>query len=239
MKIINFHSNRPYNSFNEYGQPQPVKNNIPEWFMKSDRFWRNENGEVLSGYDGSEALSFKNCPALLDIFISGYVLKTPCDISFTRQNGQVLLDIDSNYMDFCGSRDEMPNFQTPYGYDEKHFHWYPNWGIGLPKGYSALYTSPINRFDLPFLTVAGVIDSDKMDTPGLVPFFLHKDFSGTIKAGTPYMQIFPFKREDWEMNNVYYSYEEIIARHEKQASTFRIPGGGAYKRLFWQKKRYS
>ena len=238
MPKINFHSNRLYNSFNKNSEPEAAKGSVPQWFAKSDIFWKDHHGNKIPGYNGEPALSFKNCPALLDIFVGGYVLKTPCDITFTNVNGKVKLDIDPNYADFCGPREKMPEFVTPTGYHDDHFHWYPNWGVEVPSGYSAMYTSPLNRFDLPFITVAGIIDSDQLNTPGLFPFFLSKEFSGTIKAGTPYIQIFPFKREDWEINNVYYTYDEIVQRHENQAKTLRIPGGGAYKRKFWQKKRY-
>lgn len=238
-KKISFHSNRLYNSVNNDGQPSPSKTIVPKWFSASDKVWKDNNGNPFTGYDGNPTLSFKNCPALLDIFTTGYVLKTPCDIEFIKNDKKTTVSIDPNYIDFCSSRDPMPGFVTPSGYMDEHFHWYPNWGIGLPKGYSALYTSPINRFELPFITVAGIIDSDQMNTPGLMPFFLKNDFSGVLKAGTPYVQIFPFKREDWQMDTVYYTYNEILERHEDQAKILRVPGGGAYKRTFWQRKRYS
>ena len=142
------------------------------------------------------------------------------------------------YEDFCQIRPKMDHFPTPAGHYDDHFHWYPNWAPSLPKGYSALYVSPINRFDLPFTTVAGIIDNDKMDTPGLMPFFLKKGFTGIIPAGTPYVQIIPFKRDDWESEYKFYTPQEIYDRHNAQADLLRVPEGGSYKKHIWSRKRY-
>lgn len=92
----------------------------------------------------------------------------------------------------------MPQFIHPQGYYQEHFAWYPDWAVELPEGYSALYTHPLNRFDLPFFMTIGIIDNDKVNLPGTMPFFIAKGFEGTIPAGTPYAQIIPFKREDWK-----------------------------------------
>jgi hypothetical protein len=155
-----------------------------------------------------------------------------------KENNELKYKIDKGFEDFCGIRPKMEGFPTPYGYEDDHFHWYPNWMPELPKGYSALYLNPINRFDLPFITVSGVIDNDDMDTPGLMPFFIKKDFEGIIPAGTEYAQIIPFKREDWEMEKIMHTEKEIYERHDYQAKKFRIPEGGAYKKTVWKRKNF-
>ena len=139
---------------------------------------------------------------------------------------------------FCDARHSMPQFENPHGYHAKHFHWWPNWGIELPKGYSALVTSPLNRFDLPFLTVAGIIDSDKYTMPGLMPFFLKEGFSGLIPKGTPYAQIIPIKREDWTSEHIYYTNQEMYDRHVATTDKYRVAYGGIYKQKTWEKKNY-
>jgi hypothetical protein len=132
----------------------------------------------------------------------------------------------------------MAEFVSPEGYHEDHFHWWPNWGIELPKGYSLLVLSPINRYDLPFLTVGGIIDSDEYILPGLTPFFIKKGFIGKIPAGTPFVQVIPFKREDWNSEIKFYNQGEMIKRHKRNTAMYRVRKGGIYKRFTWKPKKY-
>ena len=238
MNKITFHSNRYYNSLSEKYYPVPVKTQIPKWFSTADKYWLNLDGNPMEDHEGNKVFNFKMCPALLDIFTAGYFYVTPCDITFKKQNNFLIPQTEPGFEDFCGPRLITPGLAVPNGYGENHFHWYPNFAPSLQKGYSAMYLSPLNRFDLPFLTVAGIIDNDNMDTPGLMPFFLKEGFEGVIPAGTPYVQIIPFKRDDWEMEVKHYDYTEILKRHEYQAKKFRVKEGGAYKKNVWSRKRY-
>jgi hypothetical protein len=233
MPKITFHSNKVYNDASNDLNPQPAKKTVPQWFSESSRYWFPEN---------KDHLSFKACPALVDAFLTGYILKTPCDIYMSRSkdnlgNEYTVPMSQRGYEDFCGVRPDMSGFPKPLGTD-KHFHWFPNWMPGLEPGYSALYVHPLNRFDLPFVTVSGIIDNDKMNTPGLMPFFLKEGFEGFIPKGTPFVQIIPFKREDWESEEQMYTISEIYERHNYQAKKFRVPEGGAYKKKVWSRKRY-
>lgn len=237
QKII-FHSAKSYNDSNEF-HPSPTKMFVPDWFSKSSRNWTDKDGTQYKDAEGNNLLSFKACPALMDAFVTGYNLLTPCDIHFYKVNGRIERVIDPQYADFCDRRNAIADFVVPYGYEEDHFHWFPNWMPELPEGYSAIYINPLNRFDLPFFTVSGIIDNDKMNTPGLMPFFIKKGFIGTVNAGTPYAQIIPFKRDSWEMDKVLHSEKEIIDRHNLSAQKFRIPGGGAYKKTVWSRKDFS
>lgn len=234
MPKIVFHSAQKYNDNNTM-YPAPSKSFVPKWFSSANRNWVDKNGRVAD----DNTLSFKACPALMDSFVSGYVLLTPCDIHFYKINGKISVSLPKEYLSFCESRDPMGGFVVPHGYEESHFHWYPNWMPELPSGYSALYVNPINRFDLPFITTSGIIDNDKVSTPGLMPFFIKKDFVGTISAGTPYVQIIPFKRESWEMEKQFHSEKEIQDRRNDSAKKHRILGGGGYKKLDWTKKSFT
>jgi hypothetical protein len=239
MNKITFHSNRLYNRVKESFRPIPSKSYVPKWYSSADRYEKIPGTEdYYLNPEGGKMFSFKGCPALLDVFTSGYLYVTPCDITFYKEGEITKVKTEQGFEDFCASRPATPNLEVPEGYQKEHFHWYPNWAPSLPEGYSALYVSPLNRFELPFITTAGIIDNDKMDTPGLMPFFLRDDFVGTIPAGTPYVQIIPFKREDWEMDFKFYEYNEIIERHEYQAKKFRTKNGGAYKEHVWSKKKY-
>jgi hypothetical protein len=131
---------------------------------------------------------------------SGYTYKTPCDIEFVEDttgtiHAQVL---DAGHPNFLVDREPLHQFHVPDGYHAKHFAWWADWAVELPDGYSALYTHPLNRFELPFITTSGIVDNDKDHLPGTMPFFFLKGISGVVPAGTPYAQIIPFKREHWQ-----------------------------------------
>ena len=242
MKKIIFHSDKPYN--NKDLQPEPARKNFPSWWKEASLFWKDENGETyISSTDENNnkerGLGFKACPALLDIFSMGYVLKTPVDLMFIQHNDNpYVLVQDDAYKDFCSEREAMGEFSYPSGYHKKHFHWWPNWGVEVPSGYSLLVTNPFNRFDLPFLTVSGIIDSDSHTTPGLMPFFLKEGFSGLVPKGTPFAQIVPIKREDWSSEFVYHTEEEMLNRFNGSADKYRKRFGGVYKKETWSKKVY-
>jgi hypothetical protein len=239
MNKIIFHSDREYNSYIDKFYPEPTSKSIPKWYQETEKYEKNKNGIPKKHlFNNGKVFSFKACPALLDIFITGYLLKTPCDLYFYKNKNIINVKTPKGYEDFCAPREPMPDFETPHGYYDHHFHWYPQWSIELPEGYSALYLNPVNRYDLPFITVSGIIDNDKVTTSGLMPFFLKKDFEGIIKAGTPFVQIIPFKREDWSMELKMHSQEEIIERFINQGKTFRTPEGEVYKKKFWSKRKY-
>lgn len=245
MPKIKFGSARPYN--NEEDQkdliPSAAKNHHPQWWKDATIYWLNDDHEpILASYNKDDeeekSLGYKACPALLDVFSSGYVLRTPTDIMFVQYENQPHVIIDEKFKDFCAERSDMPTFPIPAGYSKKHFHWWPNWGIELPQGYSALVVSPLNRYDLPFLTISGIIDSDRYTMPGLTPFFLKEGFSGLIPKGTPFAQVIPIKREDWNSELIYYSDEQMYQRHLDVVEKYRVKFGGIYKRKTWVKKSY-
>jgi hypothetical protein len=227
-----------YNYESRQFSPVPSIKKIPLWFSSSDKYETNDLGEALLKYDGGRLPSFKSCPALLDVFNLGYTLLTPCDLNFYIKNNLPYVEVPKRFEDFCAERPPMKNFPSPNENHDKHFHWFPSWPVELPKGYSAIYTHPFNRFDLPFTTVSGIIDNDKMSFAGLMPFFLKKGFEGIVPAGTPYVQIIPFKREDWEMEIKNHTYEEMYQRHMIAANLLRTKDGGEYKKNMWSKKKY-
>jgi hypothetical protein len=237
---ITFHSNRLYNIISEDYHPKPTKNLTPEWFKQADKFELNkQTGEYWPNTEGGFVRSFKSCPGLLDIFITGYFYVTPCDIVFSKlSNGDMIATPEPGYEDFVGARAPMNEFPVPHGYLDRHFHWYPNWAPEVPEGYSVLYVNPINRFDLPFITTSAIIDNDKMNTPGLIPFFLRDDFEGKIPKGTPYLQLIPYKREDWKMDPKFHDMASLQERHNAQAKKFRTKDGGAYKQTVRSLKKY-
>jgi hypothetical protein len=220
--------------------PNQSSRSIPKWFNDAEMYVKDPNtGEKVDTYwNDQKMLTFKACPALIDAFAIGYIYKTPCDILFKNENNKIIIEIQNGYQDFCTSRGTDPQLHIPNGFYKEHFSWYPNWAPELPEGYSGIYITPLNHFELPFMTMAGIIDSDKMTMPGLVPFFLKEGFTGIIPKGTPYLQVIPFKREDWKADYEFYDNNQLLDRHQENAKVLRQSGNGIYKKRFWSNKKY-
>jgi hypothetical protein len=171
---------------------------------------------------------------------AGYVLKTPCDLEFyLDEAGVIAVRVDNPmYQDFCTKRHPMPQFKNPEGYHVHHFAWYPDWGVSVPEGYSVLYTPPLNRFELPFITTSGVIDNDKVELPGTIPFFLAKNFTGVLPAGTPYLQMLPFKRDNWESEVEIVQVDAMAQKNIDNSAKYRTLDGEVYKNQVWAKRSY-
>lgn len=235
--------NRPWLTDSSPSKPAPALKTIPDWYREADRFAMNPmTGKAWEMPDGTGKIpTWKACPAVYDIMGSGYMYRTPCDIEFFEDaNGNIQVKVlDEKNKDFIQDRTPMPQFKHPLGYHQKHFAWWADWAVELPEGYSALYTQPMNRFELPFLTTSGIIDNDKVHLPGTMPFFIVKGFTGVLPAGTPYAQILPFKRENWTSEIVTnFTPAEMMAKNQENSSKYRKPDGGVYQREVWERRKY-
>lgn len=240
---IRFIRNRAWLSDDSPSSPCPMIKTLPEWYRKADRYGKDQQtGQhfEMPGI-GGKIPSWKACPAVFDVMGTGYTLRTPCDIEFNQDAaGNISAKVaDTRYESFLLERLPMPQFVNPSGYNHKHFAWWPDWAVELPPGYSALYTQPMNRFELPFLTVSGIIDNDKVNQPGTMPFFLLRGVSGYLPAGTPYAQIIPFKREHWQSElDTSLSEQDIRRNQEENSRRYRQPDGGVYQKEVWEHRKY-
>ena len=259
--IIKFYSSHPENKNQLLYRPSAVKNDIPKWFLDKDKHKKNNNGmyelDFFKTQDGKSIShripSWKSCPAMLDIFLSGYYLYTPCDITIQRYDCECddhsphFVTFDDKWKDNNGSpaicfvRGKEDGLPTPEGYSEYTLTWRPNWFFQLPEGYTALATHPMNIPNLPFKTISGFMDSSNiLSTPfGQIPFFIKKDWFGLIPAGTPYLQIIPIKNEQWTSDVIDQSDEEIKNLLIKKHNEYYIGNGiTKYKEQDWLKKDY-
>jgi len=248
-----FRSFRPWLNKESISVPSSTQSVIPEWYKDADRFAKMPNGEYYKAPKGvcpfpkegtvddyGKIPTWKACPAIMDAFSTGYVFKTPCDLIFYKNNNGIInVKIeDSKFQDFCTQRPPMPQFEHPYGYYKHHFAWFADWGLELPDGYSALFMTPMNRFDLPFINTTGVVDSDSVHLLGSFPFFIADGWEGTIPAGTPYLQILPFKRENWSHELEILAQSEMYGKMVDNANFYRQPDGGIYKNKVWSRREY-
>lgn len=229
MKIIRFVPASP-NKENMLLEPVPAKRNIPQWY---------KDGETSYVIDGQEHPGLKTCKPFLDVMISGYYLLIPFDIYVTQTDkGQAKFSWDGpdDWAEFVGERTGSigSTIPRPPGHSDNHLVWASRWGWKTPRGWSSIVMHPINRAELPFTTMAGLIDSDKFFGPGNIPFFVKEGFTGTIEKGTPYAQIIPIKRSSWSSFADY----GLISPNEIRGVNLHNHKQ-AYKTVDWEKKEYN
>lgn len=110
------------------------------------------------------------------------------------------------------------------------------WFIETPPGYSCLFVPPLNNNDNRFEVLSGIVDTDmhmqRIQFPAVFNGWKYKQgYEGTVKKGTPLVQIIPFKRERWKMKIETLSKFDIDKRNFSMGSKrFK------YIRGVWQKK---
>ena len=202
----------------EYIHPQPASKFIPEWFRR------------LPGVNnGIETI--KKCMPFLDTLTTGYVIVLASDVYYDKNGFQQLSESPqlTNH-----DKSQIETLELPKEYDEIPYKWINFFVTKTPKGYSTMFTHPLNRVDLPFYSITGIVETDKFPIPVNFPFFMKKDFEGIIPAGTPIIQAIPIKRDNWKS-----TVEDKKPYKEPWfVSIMHNPPFGFYKKNFWQRKSY-
>lgn len=178
-------------------RPIPAVRGLPEWFKALPQ-------NCFSSVSNKELMTVKKCPPFIDAMTYGYLMPLAADLKVA--NGEFTWD---SKIPVAGSlryltrspidyHDNVQVKDTPYFDDDRFIVKFNNfWTIALPPGYSLFVTHPVNRADLPFTALTGLVDSD-VYVDSLIHFparWNDPDFSGVLPKGTPVAQCFPVRRE--------------------------------------------
>jgi hypothetical protein len=243
-KEIEFSAHEDYFTLKE-DYPIPTKLNIPEWYKKLEHTVLNK--------------TVKGCMPFLDSLTSGYLLKLPQDF-YVRHN--VLNEKNEKdsfqtfglydqaqllHAQFINLNSELDIHYTkqlegsPLVEKNKNLPFYKilnPWTIKTPKGYSCLFVPPLNNSDDRFSIIPGIVDTDTFPNEINFPIVINGDkypiLETLIKKGTPYVQVIPFKRDNWKMI--------FKSRKQKEIQNSRIFYGlkllNIYKEKHWDKKSW-
>lgn len=228
IKIIKFSKKVPYSE-----DFLPIKLFMPEWYKNTEPV--KIKNLTFDNLDFRNRKNIKNCMPFLDSLTTGYTMVTPFDILVKKENLATFFTWDNSDYDIIASRPKESALLLPIptGHSEEHFVWHISHDLRLPKKYSAIYMHPLNRHDLPFTTLSGIIDGEIIHA-GNIPFFIKNDFEGLIPAGTPYLQVIPFKKEDWSTEKDNELLNLAFLQNLKSKSFLY----GWYKKNQWKKSRY-
>jgi hypothetical protein len=226
----------PWISENEIISPSisPAVNSLPKWFSKMPRYLYGDSKWRFFAR-GLTNQTIKACPPFLDSMMSGYMVTLPCDVIVEKSDSQHVFRWGFDREIVSGhDTGQTSSEQVPSGYSQQPHKWNSFYGVKLPLGYSALFVHPLNRNELPFHTMSGVVDVDLYNSPVNLPFFIREDFEGIIEAGTPIAQIIPIKREVWRLSANKYSKDVVL----KNTTFFKSHIKNVYKKVFWSRKEY-
>ena len=247
-KEIEFRAHEDYFALEE-DYPTPAKLNIPEWFKQLEHSLLDK--------------TVKGCMPFLDSLTAGYMFKMPQDfhirhnVGNKNEKGEEIKDsfqtfglhdqsqlLHAKGINLNSSLDNHPIKQLEGSSlieKNKNLPFYKimnPWKIKTPKGYSCLFVSPLNNSDDRFSIISGIVDTDTFPNEINFPIVINGDkypiLETTIKKGTPYVQIIPFRRESWKM--------VLKPRKQKEIQTSRLFYGlkllNIYKDKYWNKKSW-
>jgi hypothetical protein len=211
--------------------PIPAASGLPAWFKAMP-------AQAVSTAFSSEDDTVKRCPPFIDAMTGGFLIPLICDV--TVENGEFTWDTDlppggsvSYPRSPLGLHDPSQVAGTPlFDADRFLIKFHNLWSIEAPPGYSLLFTHPVNRFDLPFTTLTGMVDSDRYHDAWInfPAYWRDMDFSGVLPKGTPIAQCFPIKRETWVAQTGVFSEAQTQRTHDVLQAVRR--DRGVYRKQF-------
>lgn len=214
---------------------KPARSTIPDWYKQSPQKIKGCPSHLTAG--SVSTATYKQCAPFLDGITLGYMAVLSADIEvtikednfpFINHKGLARTIVTSH------SEDQWEGMPYPLFHYPAVFKWHQELVIKTPKNYSLLFTHPINRFDLPFTTITGIVDTDNYEIATHFPFWLKQGFTGIIPAGTPICQIIPIPREKWTKSLQKFDPVKNAISHDNYMSKIVR----TYKNLFWEKKQY-
>ena len=175
-------------------RPLPATRALPEWLREMPM-------TAHSDMHGAPVRTVKQCPPFIDAMRAGFVMPLPCEVRYA--GGVFSWDWALPAPSLPGHPRAPISFHAaaqvsgaPFG-ERNLVKFIGFWTIELPPGWSLLATHPLNRDDLPFRTLTGLVDSDSFHQIGLLfpARWLDPDMECVLPAGTPVAQCIPVQRE--------------------------------------------
>lgn len=183
--------------------PEPASKFLPEWYKKQPAYM----DEMPALRSGGTTSTIKRCMPIFDVLTSGYMLSFPTDILINTNNpDKIEWSVPISMKRFASdmiskhTQEQVSHYPVDTNiYHKEVFRILPFWSVQTPPGYSTLFTQPFHRDGDPFKAFSAIVDTDTFVSDGHLSMHLIKNYEGVIKRGTPFVQVIPFKREEWQM----------------------------------------
>ena len=259
-KQIEFICHEDY-AHTELEKPEPVKAHIPDWYKKLEHNMKRMSVKgcmpVLDTLTAGYVLKMPQ-----DLFIEFNIDKIhpeTGEVIVDKKTGENIKDFKFRYglcegdsmlaaktMNLNGG-DAQVHYQhqlegSSFLKKNKNFAVLKilnPWVIKTPPGYSCLFVPLLNNADDRFEIISGIVDTDKWNLEVNFPFVINGDkyetLTTTIKRGTPFVQVIPFKRDSWKMKLKTRTGREAL----KDYISHSLQIIRSYKDRIWSKKSWN
>jgi hypothetical protein len=217
--------------------PRPVlaRDLLPDWL-------RAMAPRVPSPLHGRAIRTVKQCPPFVDAMAYGFLVLLPCDVQV--RNGRFRWHWDLPALTTPQHPLAPLSFHTAAQLEGLPFHdghtaalkFNSFWTIELEAGWSLFATHPVNREELPFRTLSGLVDADRFTAAGInfPALWTQPGFEGVLPRGTPVAQCFPVPREPLELHAEGFTPEQAARYGALVAEVLEQPG--VYRKRFRVKR---
>ena len=176
--------------------PVPARQVLPDWL-------REMRPRTPSPLHGREIRTVKQCPPFIDAMAQGFMVLLPCDVvvdqgRFSWDWPLPPLTVDQ-HPSAPLSFHAAAQLQGLPGHDGQSVAIKFNsfWTIETEPGWSLMAMHPVNRLDLPFRTLSGLVDADRFVDAGInfPALWVDPAFRGVLPRGTPIAQCLVLPRE--------------------------------------------
>lgn len=176
-------------------RPIPARSALPDWL-------RAMPGKAHSDLHGRDIRTVKQCPPFIDAMAYGVMILLPCDIAVESGSFSWAWDIPEPTT--SGHPRAPLSFHVPAQFPDAPFarqgqaaiKFNSFWTIELEPNWSLFAMHPVNRDELPFRLISGLVDADRFHDGGInfPAIWTQPDFSGVLRKGTPVAQCFAVPR---------------------------------------------
>jgi hypothetical protein len=212
-------------------RPAPSRAALPDWL-------RTMANREFSSLHGQEVRTVKQCPPFIDAMCHGFTIPLPCDVAVA--DGALSWNWDVPAPAVHAHPRAPISFHVPeqvagtplHKPDRMLVKFNSFWTVELEPGWSLFATHPVNREDLPFRLLTGLVDADRFSDVGILfpAVWTDPGFSGTLPRGMPVAQCFAVPRAAPEL--VFETFSAETAARYQQTADALLAGPGLYRRRF-------
>ncbi len=217
-------------------RPLAAQAAFPDWL-------RRMAPRTLSDVHQRSIRTVKQCPPFVDAMAYGFVVLLPCDVHVAA--GQFSWDWPLPALALDKHPRAPLSFHVPEQLEgsplarglQSAIKFNSFWTIELEEGWSLMVVHPINRDDLPFRLITGLVDADRFSDVGInfPAVWIEPDFTGILPRGTPIAQCYPVPRQATTLVCEVMS-EAHRSRYDALTSKI-MAENGVYRKGFRSKRR--